>query len=140
MAYVDASVLAAYYCPEPLSRTAQREVRKRGAPVISPLTEVEFCSALAIKTRTGEMEADSARRILAQFRAHCAESRYRIVSVEAREYSVACDWIAGFSSPLRTVDALHLAAVFTNGLVLVTADKGLAKSARHFGVKHKLVS
>ena len=45
-AYVDTSILAAYYCPEPLSAAAEDALRRIEAPAISVLTEVEFCSLL----------------------------------------------------------------------------------------------
>jgi hypothetical protein len=140
MVYVDTSVLVAAYCPEPLSKAAQREIRKTLSPAISPISEVEFCSAIALKTRTGEMDVASARQVLVSFRLHLAEAVFRILPVEAREYAMACERISSFAAPLRTVDALHLAAAFTNDLTLITADKVLAQSAKRFGVKHKLIA
>lgn len=139
MAYIDASVLVAYYCPEPLSATAQQVIRDDDGPVISPLTEVEFCSALAIKVRTRELDVEVAQRLLSQFRLHLEERRYQVVPIEAKEYVLARDWIAHFSTPLRTVDALHLATAFSGGLQLVTADRDLARSAEHFAVACKLI-
>jgi predicted nucleic acid-binding protein len=140
MIYVDTSILVAAYCPEPLSKAAQREIRKTRAPTISPFSEVEFCSAVALKTRTGEMDAESARKVLVTFRLHLTEGVFRMVPVEAREHAIACEWICSFAAPLRTVDALHLAAAFANDLTLITADKVLAHSAKQFGVKHKLIA
>ncbi len=140
MTYIDTSILVASYCPEPLSKAAQREIRKTRAPTICPYSEVEFCSAIALKTRTGETGVDSARKVLVSFRLHVAEGVFRLVPLEAREYAIACQWISSFAAPLRTVDALHLAAAFCNGLTLITADRDLARSARHFGVKCKLIS
>ena len=140
MAYIDTSVLVAYYCPEPLSATAEKVICGADAPAISPLTEVEFCSALAIKVRTRGLDVKVAERLLSQFRLHLEERRYRIVPVEAKEYVLACDWIGRFSTPLRTVDALHLATAFSSGLRLITADRNLARAARHFGVEHELIS
>ena len=140
MAYIDTSLLVAYYCPETFSRAAQHEVDKDADPTISQLTQVEFCSALGTKVRTGEMAAEAARRVLACFRMHCSDGDYRIVHIGSREYAAASEWLATLTTPLRTLDALHLAAAFANGLTLVTADKDLAKAAGHFGVKHKLVS
>jgi len=139
MVYVDTSVLVAYYCPEPLSEAAERAIGKADPPTVSPLIEVEFCSALAIKVRTGELEVEWARRLLSQFRLHLEERRYRIVPVESKEYVLAADWIGRFATPLRTVDALHLASAFSNGLRLLTADRGLARSAKHFGVECELI-
>ena len=138
--YVDTSVLVACYCPERLSQAAERLVWRSDAAAVSPLTEVELCSALSLKVRTGELDRDSAGRILALFRTHLRDSYYRIVPVGAREYSLACEWIGRFAVPLRTADALHLAAAFANGLTLLTADHDLARSARHFGVKYRLLS
>jgi len=59
--------------------------------------------------------------------------------VESKEYVLAADWIGRFATPLRTVDALHLASAFSNGLRLLTADRGLARSAKHFGVECELI-
>lgn len=140
MSYIDTSVLVAYYCPEPLSAKAQRIVRGADAPVISGLVELEFCSALAIKTRTGGLAKAAAQGVLSCFLAHLTGGQYGMVGIEAREYRVAREWISAFSTPLRTVDALHLAAAFCNDLALVTADKALAAAAKAFNVKHKLIS
>jgi len=140
MAYIDTSVMVAYYCPEPLSNAAERALRQADRPTISPLVEVEFCSALAIKMRTGDMEIESAHRILTCFRLHIADGLFTMVSIAAREYAAACAWISAFAVPLRTVDALHLAAALANGLAVLTADKALARSAEHFGVACQLIS
>ena len=140
MAYADTSVLVAYYCPEAVSRSAQSALQKGGRHTIGPLTEVEFCSALSLKTRTKEMELNAANRVLALFRRHCAEGFYNIVPTESGQFEQACNWIAAFSTPLRTVDALHLAAAFVHGLALLTADRSLARSAKILNVRYKLIS
>ena len=90
MSYIDTSVLVAYYCPEPLSNAAERAIRQADRPTISALVEVEFCSALAIKMRTGDMDMESAQRILSCFRMHIADRLFTIVPVAAREYAAAC--------------------------------------------------
>ncbi|KPL01696.1 MAG: hypothetical protein AMK75_04150 [Planctomycetes bacterium SM23_65] len=140
MAYIDTSVLVANYCPEPLSEAAQRAIQKARPPAISMLNDVEFCSAVSLKTRAGAMEPDTATRILALFHSHVEAGHYELVSIQAAEYTLAADWIASFATPLRTVDALHLAAAYAHKLTLITADKLLAQAADHFGVKHKLLS
>ena len=138
MAYIDTSVLVAYYCPEPLSGRVQKALQKIDQPVISPLVEVELFSAVATKVRTKELNASTAKRILALFQKHVAEGYFGIVHVEAVQYRLARDWLGEFATALRAPDALHLAAAFTNDLTILTADRALAKSARHFGVAHKL--
>ncbi len=139
MAYIDTSVLVAYYCPEKLSKAAQRVISGDDSPAISALTDVEFCSALAVKIRTRTLDRDHAHRALSLFRMHCAEHDYQILSLGAREYTAAANWIGDFATTLKTLDALHLATAFANGLQLATADKALAEAARHYGVKYKLV-
>jgi predicted nucleic acid-binding protein len=114
--------------------------RFRSGPARSALTQVEFCSALGTKVGAREIEANIARRLLDRFRHHVEERRYRLVAIQAREYAQACDWVSRFSIPLRTVDALHLAAAFSAGLLLVTADQALARCAEHFGVECRLIS
>ncbi|TLY64491.1 MAG: type II toxin-antitoxin system VapC family toxin [Gammaproteobacteria bacterium] len=57
-AYVDTSILGAYYCPEPLSAAAERALRQFKTPVISVLSEVEFCSLISKKHRLEELRAD----------------------------------------------------------------------------------
>ena len=55
MIYIDTSVLAAYYCPEPLSEQSQRVLAEEGERAISSLVELELVSALARKVRSREM-------------------------------------------------------------------------------------
>lgn len=140
MGYLDTSVLAAYYCPESLSVAVEKALRRIDTPTISPLVEVELHSAVALKTRKGELDAASAHRILAQFRVHLADGYYRVVAIQTREFALARDWIGRLTTPLRTLDALHLAAAFAQSLPLITTDKSLAASAKHFGIKHRLIS
>lgn len=140
MAYIDTSVLVAYYCPERLSRAAEKAIRKTDPPVISPLVEVEMFSAVAAKTRVGGIAAQDAGRILSCFRGHYADGVFTIVSIGAREYATACEWLGSFSTALRTVDALHLAAASANGLTILTADRNLARAARRLRVGCTLIA
>ncbi len=138
-AYIDTSLLVAYYCPEMLSDAAARVIGEVAFACINPLVEVEFCSALGIKARTGKLTVTPAERILSRFRLHLGEGRYRVVPLELRQYALAAEWIGRFSTPLRSADALHLASAFTCELRLLTADQGLARSAEHFGVDCELI-
>jgi len=139
MNYLDTSVLTAYYCPERRSRRVQELLSRIEGPTISPLVEVEFCCAVARKTRAGSIEESSALLIFSRLQADLAESKYRIVSIRSAEYGLAREWLTQLASPLRVLDALHMAATLSNGLTLVTADKALAQAADHFGVKHRFL-
>ena len=135
MIYLDTSILAAYYCPEPLSRRAERVVRSVVRPAISDLTEVELYSALSRKVRLGELKSTDAGRIAAEFRAHVDGRLYRRIAIEPRHFEMAREWLGGFAIALRTLDALHLAVAASERLALATADRALARIARALGVR-----
>ena len=139
MTYIDTSVLAAYYCPEKLSSKIQKKLAGLDAAVISPLVELELASAVAMKIRERELTTTDGNRILSLLKVHLADGLYRIVPIGSREYTLASGWVSSFSTPLRTLDALHLAAAFANELTLLTADRALAKSAEHFGVSCEII-
>jgi len=139
MVYIDTSVLAAYYCPESLSAKVQAALGAVDDPAISALVEVELHSAVSQKVRTGELDPVMANRIVSQFRVHLSDGYFRMVPIEAREYALARDWLARFTTPLRTLDALHLAAAFASGLEVLTADARLARAARELGVRSRLI-
>jgi len=91
--YIDTSVLVAYYLPEPLSGSAERNLRRGGTPAISPLVEVEFASVLARKVRTRELALATARAALEQFRAHLEEGLYRRLEIGSAHYAQAQRWV-----------------------------------------------
>lgn len=132
--YLDTSVLVAYYCPEPSSRRAEVLVRSVLAPYISDLTEVELLSALSRKTHVRELTMTDARRIGAEFAVHVHDNLFRRIAIERRHIETARDWMLRFESPLRTLDALHLAIASAEGLRLATFDRGLARAATSLGV------
>lgn len=138
-AYVDTSVLAAYYCPEALSSLAQAEITSLRAPTISRLVDLEFCSAVSLKVRVGQLDHASANRVLSLFDLHKGAGAYQIAEVGVAEYRLAHQWISRFSTSLRTLDALHLATAFANGITLLTSDLKLSQSADQLGVDNRLL-
>lgn len=138
--YVDTSVLAAYYCPEPLSLAAERALRNLSSPTISDLTLVEFASAISRKVREKTLPRESAARVMAQFEAHVENGYYEVLSLKTRDYRLAKSWLGQLNGTLRTLDALHLAVAETTGTSIVTADRRLASEARRLGVSVKLLT
>ena len=132
-AYVDTSILGAYYCPEPLSAAAEKALRQLKTPVISVLSEVEFCSLISKKHRLHELRDRQAKEILDLFSNHVAEGFYRRISLNTDHFIKARLLVASMDSSLRTLDALHLAVALSEGLTLVTADRELARA----GKRHK---
>jgi predicted nucleic acid-binding protein len=137
--YIDTSLLVAYYCPEALSRVAERTLRGDRGAAVSDLVEVEFFSALARKVRMREMAAADAVRTGERFLDHLQAGLYARIAIQRRHYEAARGWLARFTLPLRALDALHLALVDREGLRLATADQDLARSARSVGIAVTLV-
>jgi predicted nucleic acid-binding protein len=129
-AYIDTSVLGAYYCPEPLSGAAEAALQAIGTPVISILTEVEFCSLIARKRRLNELSEGQAKQVLDLFGTHVAEGFYRRLSMPTEHFLNARQLITSGIGSLHTLDALHLAAAGAESLPLITADREFAKAAR----------
>jgi uncharacterized protein len=140
MYYIDTSVLTSYYCPEANSERVQSILSGIDNPVISDLVEVELYCAVARKVRNREMNRGHAARIFGEFKAHIHEPFYRMISIGHEECGIAVKWAATLPpASLRTLDLLHLSAASARGLVMLTADKGLACVASHFKVKFKLL-
>jgi predicted nucleic acid-binding protein len=132
-------VLAAYYCQEQLSAAVGVVLGDISAPTLGSLVEIELCYAVSLKVRARDLDMPSARTIISQFRADIADGLYNLVDIEPREYVLARDWLSEWSSSLSTLDALHVAAAFSNNLELITADKTMMTAARHFSVRCRLV-
>lgn len=135
MIYIDTSVIAAYYCPEPLSQQAQKLLTESGPqPAISLLTEAELYSAVARKVRMYELSKSDGTRILAKFSAHMETGFFSIHQVDPGHWKTAKNWIGLLTTPLRTLDALHLSIVSAGSLELVTADKHLLEASKILGI------
>lgn len=139
MVYVDTSVLVAYYCPEPSSEVVQLFLVEQVKPAISSLTEVELFSAVARKVRMNELDQLDGNRILAKFSSHLDADYFTFIPIDSRHWRLARSYIGLFNTPLRTLDALHLAVASLEEFELVTSDRHLIQSAAILGVKtHKL--
>jgi uncharacterized protein len=130
--YVDTSVLGAYYCPEALSDKAEDALRRIPGPVITSLSDVEFCSLISRKRQLRELGERQANEILALFDSHVAQGFYRRVSLSTGHFLKARQLVSEAGNGLRTLDALHLAAAVTESLRMLTADRNLAKIAKRF--------
>jgi predicted nucleic acid-binding protein len=129
-AYIDTSILGAYYCPEALSTVAENALRQIKTPVISLLSEVEFASLISKKRRLKEINEGLAMEILDLFSAHVAEGSYRRISVTTEHFLTSRQLVAATHATLHTLDALHLSIAIRENLPLMTADRDLAKAAK----------
>ena len=138
--YVDTSVLAAYYCPEPISPLAERALRSLSAPAISELTLVEFTSAVSRKIREKSLAREEGARILTQFESHMEGGYYLVLPMQTQDYRVAKAWLSQLHGTLRTLDALHLAVAESAGALTLTADRRMAAEAQAIGLPVKLLT
>lgn len=129
-AYIDTSVLGAYYCPEALSAAAEAALQEIRTPVISLLSEVEFCSLISRKRRLKEFNDREAKQILDLFATHVAEGYYRRLALTTEHFLKARQLLAAEIGTLHTLDALHLTVVLAETLPLMTADREFAKAAK----------
>jgi uncharacterized protein len=140
MIYIDTSILVAYYCPEKISDKVEKILVETSNPAISQLTEVELTSALARKIREKALSQKDAKAVLSIFRTHIDDMSYVYLPIQPKHFSTAMNWIAEFNTPLRTLDALHLAIAAQNKAPLLTADIKFSESAKTLGVEATLIS
>jgi predicted nucleic acid-binding protein len=130
IAYIDTSVLGAYYCPEPISDQAEQALNQVEVPVLSSLSEVEFHSLVSKKRRLKELTARQTQAVRDLFENHLAAGVFRRISLSGEHFLKARHLVSVTGNVLRTLDALHLAAAIAESLPIVTADPVLAGAAR----------
>ncbi|MGH8718677.1 MAG: type II toxin-antitoxin system VapC family toxin [Burkholderiales bacterium] len=134
--YLDTSALVKYYVAEPFSEDVERYVSSLVRPFISTLTIVEWNYALARRERMGALSR--AYRTLAQreFNQQLTEGLFRVQSVDDSTFRLAVVLLDDTDPmPLRTLDALHLAAARACRVQLIaTADRIMADASRHLGL------
>lgn len=135
MIYLDTSIIAPLYWTEALSDTVEQLLLNETELGLSQLVEVELVSALSRRVRMQEISQQDAIAIIERFQADLDSGFYTQITVETVHYNLAREWISRFNTPLRTLDALHLAIAFHNNIRLVTADEALATSAEILGVE-----
>ena len=138
-AYLDSSIVLAYYLEETQSEQAQEIYRTRPDLQISELVDLEVLSSLSRLARVGSIELDDAKSVLALFNAHLRDGLYNRTSLDAGHYRLARDYVARFDLPLKSPDALHLALCAAEGLTLLTADRQLARNAEVLDVRTELI-
>ena len=134
MIYLDTSVLAPFYWNEALTEKVEALFLAEVELSISHLVEVELIPSLSLRVRMGEIAQASAQAIVQRFGEDIRQGLYKRVELDVEHFNQAQRWLGQFTTPLRTLDALHLAIVQVKGMRLVTADVKLAESARFFGV------
>ena len=139
-AYVDNSVLAAFYTPEHRSAEVIEILTSAMIDVaVSNLTEVEFFAVIARKLRTGEIDAVVAKKVRQRFLSDLENFLYARLPLRSPHFRLATNWLSEAGPALATLDALHVATACFDDRKLLTADKGQAKAALELGVEVELL-
>ena len=135
MIYADTSLLLPCYVPEEQSIQAQRIIETADGIAVSDLTIVEFYVGLARKVRTGTLNVVQMEESRSFFDAHLSQGLYRRVALSSDHVAAVRAFCVESKIPLRTLDALHLAAALDLGAVVATFDRRLAEASREHGLE-----
>jgi uncharacterized protein len=101
--------------------------------MISDWVIAEFSSALALKLRSGQIEARHRAECLAAF-AQLVEHSLTVLTVSRDDFRAAARLADQQHTGLRAGDALHLAICASHGARMITLDKALATAATTLGI------
>ncbi len=136
--FVDTSALVKLYYSESDSDQVEKTILGAARVFISELSKVEFASALAKKTRTGELDAKICREIWVVFQDDLRSIQIEVINLFDEDYARAAELILdfGLDAPLRTLDSLQLAAALREPQSLfLSYDVALNRIADRIGLR-----
>lgn len=140
MLYIDTSMLVAALVKEIHTSRIQHWLAEQNPEqlAISDWVATEFSSALSIKLRTGQIDAQQRASALAAF-ARLSVNSLNVLPVAAAQFHLAARFADQHQTGIRAGDALHLAIAAENGLTLCTLDAKLAGAGLSLGVKTRML-
>ena len=135
--YIDTSALAKWYLPEAGADEFAHFVVDLEEAVSSRLAIVELRCLLARKRRAGLVTSFGEQAVYRRFTRQIAQGYLEIAPVPDSRFMEALDLIEKLADiPLRTLDALHLAAARAATVDgLATADRVMAEAGRALGLE-----
>lgn len=123
-AYFDTSALAKWYLPERRSDDVEEYLRSVDQVWISDLTRVEMRSLLRRRRLETHLDAVDETRVYAAFRSHISDGYLNLLETTTDVHEDAIGILERTRNlPLRSLDALHLAAARMRGTdCFATAD------------------
>ena len=136
MLYLDTSLLVAALTNEAETGPMQTWLGQQPLAdlAISDWVATEFSSALSIKLRTGQIDANDRAEVLAKF-ARLAADSLTVVPVSRLQFRTAARFADQHTLGLRAGDALHLAVCADHGATLCTLDRRLNDAGSVLGIK-----
>lgn len=134
--YLDTSGLAKWYINEPFSDDFEEYLSTLSHAFISSLVVVEMRSLLLRRRRAGELEPAIVERIWTTFHQDQSTGSLIVLEVSDDHLGAATRLLDRVDTPLRTLDALHLALAEGAGAAeCATADRTMAAAARELGIE-----
>lgn len=143
-AYLDSSVVAAYFSIDALSDTVVPALSEEpGAWWVSERVGVELASVLGRRAREGLLSHEDAAHRMAAYDRYIAEGLFRSRPLAPATSRAARELLLAASTPLRALDALHLAfatALRTDNEIdsVWTGDGRMATAAHRSGLACRL--
>lgn len=135
--FLDTSVLAKWYLPEPGAERVARFLQRSAARTISRLSLVEMRSLLGRRRRNRELSAPQVRRVERALEQDLVAGFLELRPLDDSQVARGAEIMTKLSrQPLRTLDALHFAAAEASASTLfATADRVQAAAARALGLR-----
>ena len=135
--YVDTSALAKWYLDEPGTDSFTAFMQTAPQVLTSRLTLVEMRCLLARRRRAGELSVQEEKATYALFTEQIGIGYVAILPLPDSMYAAARELIDRLTEiPLRTLDALHLAAAQAAAVrELATADRVMGDAAQRLGLR-----
>lgn len=135
--YVDTSALAKWYLNEPGSDEFEAYIRRRPGAIVSRLAAVELRCLLARRRRAGDIAPEIEAEAYRLFERDVGRGHLDLRPLDDAHAVAALDLLDGRlrHHPLRTLDALHLAAALAaSAAVIATADRVMGRAAADLGL------
>ena len=137
LAYVDTSAFVKRFLPEARTEDMDELAESKDYRLaISSLVITELRSVFKRNQRLGRINDNFVQQATQQLHTEIASGGLRFHAIDAAIFNLAGDLISRLTSPLATLDALHLACAQATGAdIMVSADLQLLRAATEAGLK-----
>ena len=137
LAYVDTSAFVKRFLPEARTEDMDELAESQDYRLaISSLVVTELRSVFKRNQRLGRINDNFVQQATQQLHTEIASGGLRFHAIDAAIFNLAGDLISRLTSPLATLDAVHLACAQATGAdIMVSADLQLLRAAAEAGLK-----